>query len=122
MPGITIAGANGMLDGSPLRQRVSHISLHTADNATGANEVTGGGYARVAVTSTDFAAASNAAITLAADQPFVGPANDAHGFFGIWDSGTFLGMGPITGDTAFNAEGDFILQAATSITVTTWAA
>lgn len=99
-----------------LRTGIAEISLHTADpSTTGANEVTGGSpaYARAAVTAVDFAAVSAGAFTLAADISFSGPASGACTHVGIWDGANFLGGAAITGDQAFNAEGAYVLQAAT---------
>lgn len=113
--GYTAAAKNGMLDGAPLRQRITDLSLHSADpGATGANEVTGGGYTRAAVVEADFTAAAAGAFTLVADEPFVGPSEGACTFFGSWDGTTFLGGGALTGDQAFNVAGEYILKAGTS--------
>jgi hypothetical protein len=114
MPGFSNAAKNGMLDGAPLRQRISHMSLHTADSATGANEVTGNGYARVATTSTHINAAATGEVVLNADRTFAGPANSSAAWVGIWDSTTFLGMAQTVGDTTFNAAGQFIVKATTT--------
>ena len=122
MPGFTNDAKNTMLaaitgKASPTNT-ITHISLHTGDpGSNGANEVTGGdpAYARVAVTEADWDAAANGEITLAEDTPFDGPANGDATHMGIWDGSTFLGGGAITGDTTFNAEGDFVLQAATRL-------
>jgi hypothetical protein len=111
----TTEAKNGMLDGAPLRQRITHLSIHTGSAPAGQNEVTGGGYARVSVASTDFDAATGGELVLSEDQEFAGPAAAGAVEFGIWDSTTFLGNGAITGDTAFNAEGVFILKAGTKM-------
>jgi len=117
MPGFNNDGKAVML--GALRTAITHISLHSSSpSTTGANEVTGGdpAYARVAVTATDWTAVDAGAFELDADQPFSGPASGNCTHFGIWGSGpTFYGGGAITGDTTFNAEGDFILKAGTSI-------
>jgi hypothetical protein len=48
MPGYTDNAKDGML--GQVRGRITHLSLHTASPGdSGANEVTGGGYARAAV-------------------------------------------------------------------------
>ena len=104
---------DGML--GPVRGRITDLSIHTGDpSTTGANEVSGGGYARVAVTTSDFTSPSAGAFTLNNDKDFVAGAATNALFFGAWDDTTFLGGGAITGDTAFNAEGDFILKSGTS--------
>jgi hypothetical protein len=115
MPGYTDNAKNGML--GQLRGRITHLSIHTASpGSNGANEVAGGdpAYARAAVTTSDFTAASGGAFSLDEDQPFAGPAAADATHFGTWDDSTFLGGGAITGDNAFNAEGEFILKAGTS--------
>lgn len=114
--GFTDAAKNGMLDGNPVRQRVTDASLHTADpGVTGANEVTGGGYARVAVGLVDLDAAATGSVALNNDKAFVGPASGACGFCGFWDGTTFLGGGANTGDTTFNAAGAYNLKTGTTL-------
>lgn len=110
----TDAAKNGMLES--LRQRLTHLSIHTADpGLTGANEVASGAYARVAADETDFDAPAGGVLTLNNDQAFVAAAAEGATHFGVWDTTTFLGGGPITGDTAFNAEGDFTLAQGTTL-------
>ena len=125
MPGFTEAARNTMLaaitgKASP-SNTITHISLHTASpGSNGANEVTGGdpAYSRAEVTEADWDAAASGEIALAEDIAFDGPANGDATHMGVWDGSTFLGGGAITGDTTFNAEGDFVLQAATKLSVT----
>jgi len=123
--GFSVDARNGML--GQVRGRITHLSIHTADpGANGANEVSSGSYARVAasVGAGDFTAVDAASfeIDTGKDKAFVAAANeDAHSF-GAWvfdDPGyTWLGGGAITGDNNFNAEGDFILKAGTSFSLT----
>ena len=113
MPGFTAVARNRMLEAQ--RAVIDEISLHTADSATGANEVSGGGYARIAVTSADFDASSGGEFLLNNDLTFAGPAAGACGFFGHWVGGVFQGMGANTGDTTFNAAGAYILKTGTSL-------
>ena len=111
----TTDAKNKML--TALRADIDAISIHTADpGTTGTNEVTGGGYARVAVTTADWGAASATTageVQLNNDKAFDGPAAANALFYGLWDDTVFLGGGAITGDTVFNAEGDFILKTGT---------
>jgi hypothetical protein len=108
---------DGML--GQVRGRISHLSIHTGDpGANGANEVASGSYARVAASGADFTAASGGEFTLDTDKGFVAAAAEAATHFGAWDDTTFLGGGAITGDNAFNAEGDYTLKAGTSFTLT----
>jgi hypothetical protein len=100
-----------------LRAEITDISIHTADpGTTGASEVATGAYARVPVTTADWNAASADAageVRLNNDKAFVAAAATNALFFGLWDSTVFLGGGAITGDTVFNAEGNFTLKAGT---------
>ncbi len=114
MAGYTTEGKAVML--GALRTAIDEVSLHTADPGTdGSNEVSGGGYARADGTYITFNAVSGGEFTLADDVDFSGTAGTSATYFGIWQSDTFLGSGAITGDTTFNSEGEFTLQAETSI-------
>lgn len=93
----------------------AYMSLHTAAAGSGgANEVTGGGYVRKAVTWN----AASGAIASASGTPiaFTGPAAQAVAEVGLWTAvsgGTFLGSDVPTGDLAFNAAGELNVTAAT---------
>lgn len=82
------------------------VSLHTADpGTTGASEVTGGSYARVATT---WAVASGSArqgsqVTLNV------PAGTTITHFGIWSGSTFLCGGPLSAPETFAAAGTYLL-------------
>lgn len=108
-------GLNQMLDALT----VDRMSLHNGDpgGAGTANEVTGGGYARVACT---FGSAAGGVRTLSAQVDFVATALQAVTHFGIWlNAGTvFKGSGTITGDAAFNAAGEYSITTATTLTLT----
>lgn len=99
---------NAMLDG----QTVNLLSLHTGDpGASGAsNEVSGGGYARVAAT---FNAASGGERLLNASVQFAGPASGPVAYVGFWNSTgpVFKGSAAINGDSSFNADGEYIVSA-----------
>lgn len=86
----------------------AELSLHTADpGATGTNETTA---ARQAPT---FGAAANGAVSLSAADNFTGgAASGPVAYVGLWDaSANFLGSFAITsGDTSFNAAGDYTLD------------
>lgn len=80
------------------------VSLHTANPGdSGANEVTGGSYARVSATW----AAASAASRAASNQPAVNvPAGTTVTHVGYWTAstgGTFLGYGSVTPATFTNA-------------------
>lgn len=126
MPGFTDAAKNSMLASITGKTTPDHtidlISLHTASPGdNGANEVDGNGYAKASVTEAAWKAAgaeNGGEIELTADIEFDGPANGDATHMGIWDGATFLGGGAITGDTTFNAEGKFILQEGTKLSIT----
>jgi len=95
-------------------------SIHTADpGGTGASEVSGGGYARQAVTWT---AASNGSRSANATLAFSAAASTAANFVGLWSAvtgGTWYGGEALAGDNAFNAAGDYNV---TVLTITVAAA
>lgn len=92
---------------------ITHISIHSANpGTTGASEVTGGGYVRQEPT---FNSASSGEITLSAPLDFDGPLNSPALFFGVWVVNVFYGGGTISGDTEFDAEGQFRLQSGTRL-------
>lgn len=80
----------------------SFASLHTAYSATGASEVSGGTYARVAVT---FAAPSGQSMSLSGGPYTLNvPASTTVEFVGFWSAssgGTFGGMFPAGNASAF---------------------
>ena len=64
----------------------AYVSLHTADpGTTGLSEVTGGSYARVAVT---WNAASGGSVTNAANVTLNLPASTTASYFGVWSAST----------------------------------
>lgn len=108
------AGKNAMLSGLT----ITDVSLHTGDpgSAGTANEVSGNGYTRLTPT---FASPSGGERALSTALDFDGPANGDATWFAIWDSSTFLGKGQITsGDTQFNAAGEFRLATGTKLVLT----
>ena len=104
---------NGMLDW--LRGQITELSIHTGNpGTTGATEVAGGGYARVAVTSADFDAAANGEVILNNDKEFDGPANEDALNAGAWGGTDFLISFTGSGDLSFNADGKLLLKAGTT--------
>lgn len=91
------------------------MSLHNGDpgGSGTSNEITGGGYARVAAT---FAAASGGERLLSSDVDFTATALQAVTHFGVWtNAGTvFRGSAALTGDAAFNAAGEYTVKATTT--------
>lgn len=102
---ISTAGRNAALGGLA----VSHASLHSGhpgDN--GANEISGGSYARVAVT---FAAASGGARAQTGSVDFAVPAATTVQHVGFWTAltgGVFLGFHPLGNQPAL----EFVADAA----------
>lgn len=91
MADLPIAGQNAALNAIVTTGTTYYLSLHTADpGLTGANELSGGSYARQAII---FAAASGGAKASTDAQSFTGLSGPPTvTFFGIWSastSGTF---------------------------------
>jgi hypothetical protein len=87
----------------------TYISLHSASPATtGANEISGGTYARVATT---WAAAASSAD--AGSQVTINvPASTTIAYFGIWSAltgGTYLGGGPLPTSETYTGAGNYLL-------------
>lgn len=95
---------------------LAFASIHTAaPDATGSNEVTGGGYARQPVT---WDPAAGGIATADGTLSFSGPANEDATHLGVWSlatGGTFYGSDALSGDVTFNAAGEYEV---TSLTVT----
>lgn len=94
---LAVATRNAMLDGLT----ITHASLHTSDpGINGANEVTGGTYARQAVTM----GAAAAGVRTASNQPvFNVPAGTTVAWIGLWNNSTFLGSADPVDETFANA-------------------
>src|ERR1700722_9977259 len=79
-----------------------YVSAHSAYSATGANEMSGGSYARVAVT---WASPAGGAIALSGTPYTVNaPASSTAAYIGFWSAlsgGTFQGMFPNGNATAY---------------------
>ena len=90
------------------------VGIHSADPGTGATNETSA--SRLNPT---FATASGDSIATSADLTFSGDPNVGASWFTVWDGPDRIGKGQITaGDTTFNAEGVFILEAGTSLRIT----
>lgn len=91
-----------------------YLSLHSADpGTTGANEFTGGGYARQAITFNTWASGASANAASAA-VPNAGTTAATH--FGVWSAST-LGTYEIGGQLASSVTAASITFAAGAITV-----
>ena len=103
MADLPAAQANAMLDAAFTAATVYYLSLHTATpGTTGASEVTGGSYARQAITFGSAAAGSKASSGASASQSFTSMPAEAGGtpYFGVWtlaSGGTYLGGGSTSG-------------------------
>jgi hypothetical protein len=91
--------------GVELDSLIDNMSLHNGDpGATGANEISGGGYARVAPT---YSVDGDGDLTLDAPVAFVGTASQAVTHAGLWGGGTFRGGFALSGDAAFSTGGEY---------------
>jgi hypothetical protein len=91
---------------------VTHMSMHTADpGATGADEVTGGSYARVAKT---YGAPTAGAGDIASAATFNIPSGNEVTHWGAWDNAgpTFLFGAALTASQAFASDGTYQLNTA----------
>jgi len=93
--------ANFLIDGAlnaaldAIAARLDQVSLHSAYSASGANEVTGGSYARQAIT---WSAAASGALDSSNAPSFSVPSGQTVRFIGFWNTAaspnTFEGMVP----------------------------
>lgn len=124
MPGLTVVSYNTMLAAFAGKPTPSHtiqqLSLHNnSPGTTGANEVSGGGYAKANVTPSSFVDPTVAELVLAADIEFDGTPGATANHLGLWDGATFLGGRALTGASVFNSEGKYVVKAGTKIVLTT---
>jgi hypothetical protein len=112
--GYTTSGLNDAVNG--VAAAATYISAHTADpSTTGANEVTGGSYARVATT---WGAASNGS-RVGSQVSLNIPAGTTVTHWGLWTagtSGTFKYGGALDASEAFGSAGT--LQHTPTLTAT----
>ena len=101
-----------LLDESSGSQPITHISLHTADPGTsGTSEVTGGSYARQAVT---WGAASGGVKSNTGSLGFSVPAGTTVTHVGGWSAssgGTWRGGGTLSASQAFATSGTYTIAA-----------
>ena len=99
--GLMTTELNAMLDG----RTYNGISLHTGDPGNnGANEVSGGTYARA--TGLTFGAASNGRRTCSTQPVMNVPSGTTVSWVGLWNSSTFVGKYDVTDET-FAADGTY---------------
>lgn len=98
---------------------ITHVSVHTAiPNASGDAEVTGGSYARLALT---MAAASSRAKASSADLNHAIPAGTTCVALGLWTAlsgGTFKGWIPVSGASPLKGVGTVITADISADTIT----
>ena len=96
----------------------SYVSLHTADpGTTGASEVTGGTYARVAVS---WNAASSGSVTQSGALSINLPASTTASYFGVWSassSGTYYIGGALSPSITTGSSAGVVTIAAGSLSV-----
>lgn len=92
------------------------VSLHSSNpDPTGANELTGGTYARQTPT---WGAASGGTVSITSDLVFDVPGGSTVAYVGLWDTGgSWLGSIQLTDSESFAADGQFTVTAM-SITLT----
>jgi hypothetical protein len=96
-----------------------YVSLHTADpGTTGASEVTGGTYARVAVT---WNAASGGSVTNSSALSINLPATTTAAYFGVWSAstaGTYYIGGALSPSVTTGSSAGVVTIASAALTVT----
>ena len=99
--GLMTTELNAMLDS----RTYNGISLHTEDpGTTGANEVSGGTYARA--TGLTFGSASSGKRSCTTQPVINVPAGTTVAWVGLWNSSTFVGKYDVTNET-FAADGTY---------------
>lgn len=89
---------------------VTHVSMHTGDpGATGADEVTGGTYARVAKT---YAAPTAGAGDIVSAAAFNIPSGNTVSHWGAWDDTDYLFGEALGASQAFATDGTYTLNTA----------
>jgi hypothetical protein len=103
-------GLNSFIEG--LTTAAAYASLHTAEpSAAGSNEVSGGSYARKAIS---WAAASSGTQAIDADIDFDVPSSTTVAYIGYWSAisgGTFYGSRALDASQTFSNAGTFTIAA-----------
>jgi hypothetical protein len=106
--GYTTAAENAAITG--IKSGATYISLHTGDpGTTGAAELTGGTYARVAVT---WGTVASGSVTSTAAATINVPAANTITYWGLWSAATgptFYFGGPLPASETFGASGTYSL-------------
>ena len=102
-----------------LASQITHVSLHDgAPSTTGANEVSGGAYARQAVTFAAFD--DDDAIAIASAIEFDVPASTTVQYVGFWIDGTpdvFVGYDDLDEPETFGSAGKLTLTTSTRLRI-----
>lgn len=103
---MTLTDGTLNLLGTELDSLIDNMSLHNGDpGPTGAaNEISGGGYARVAPA---YSVDADGDLTLDAPVAFVGTASQPVTHAGLWGGGVFRGGYLLSGDAAFSSGGEY---------------
>jgi hypothetical protein len=105
-----LTGSGGVAGGG------TYISLHSASpSTTGANEISGGAYARVQTTWGASSAGSNTGSQVTINVP----AATTVAYFGIWSTlsgGTYIGGGPLPNSETYTGAGQYLLTPTLSAT------
>lgn len=121
MPLLPSATENAMIAAGIVPTTTYYLSLHSATpGTTGANEISGGSYARQALA---FGAASAGVLTSTDAQTFTNMPAESGGcpYFGIWSTstgGTFLGGGTTSGLGSAISSGGVVSFAIAAVTCT----
>lgn len=93
---------------------ITQVSLHSTDGGTtGADELTGGAYARQTPA---WGAAANASVATTAPMTFSVPGGSTVAFVGLWDAGdVWQGSIALANPEEFAGDGEFTV---TSVTIT----
>ena len=98
-----LSGSSGVTGGG------TYISLHYASpSTTGANEISGGSYARVATTWGSSSGGSNTGSQVTINVP----ASTTIEYFGIWSApsgGNYIGGGPLPNNETYTGAGSYLL-------------
>lgn len=89
---------------------ITATSLHSADpSTTGANEISGGTYARKTPT---YGAASGSVADVSASLVFDVPAGKTVSHYGLWAGATFIGGAALSASETYGGNGTYTLTSA----------
>lgn len=89
--------------------RIDSISLHTdTPGASGANELSGGGYSRQ---TPDWSTPDGGVVEINDPLAYNIPAGNVIEHVGFWEGSTWLGSAPLSAPEPFNNDGELTIQA-----------